>query len=264
MSILFSGDFHANAVNELSSITKDALLKKYGQEKYNCIKYHIILGDGGFMWQGNRKADLFNYKVLAYRPFPVLCVIGNHEPILGMDDVPETDIGIGETVYQINDKPFVAYLKRGKVYTIDGIKFLVLGGALSVDKIDRTPNKSWWEKEYWTEQEERDVFKLLETDNNFDCVISHTGPHHINMRLFESIAFSKEKFYDEVAFLNDEICSKIEFREWWCGHWHQNKYYFDAETKHGYHYLYKATKILEKTDYGLTVHNDKVFEDGRG
>ena len=256
MSILFSGDFHANAVNELSSITKSALLKKYGREKYDDIKYHIILGDGGFMWQYNYRTDLFNYKVLSCRPFPVLCVIGNHEPILGMNDVPETGIGIGETVYQINDEPFVAYLKRGKVYTIDGIKFLVLGGALSVDKAARKPDKTWWEREYWTEQEERDVFKLLETDNKFDCVISHTGPHRINKMLFEDITLSEDKFYDEVAFLNDEICNRIEFREWWCGHWHQNKYYLDTETKHGYQYLYKATKILEKTDYGLTVHNE--------
>jgi len=256
MSILFSGDFHASAVNELSSITKNALLKKYGREKYDSINYHIILGDGGFMWPGNRNTDLFNYKVLARRPFPVLCVIGNHEPILGMSGVPETDIGIGETVYQINGVPFTAYLKRGKVYSIDGIKFLVLGGALSVDRALRKSNKSWWEKEYWTEQEKHDVLKLLDTDNVFDCVISHTGPHHINRHLFECIEQSKEKFLDDTAFLNDEVFNKIKFNEWWCGHWHQNRYYFDRETKHGYQYLYKATKILEKTNYGLTVHNE--------
>ena len=256
MSILFSGDFHANAVNELSSITKDTLLKKYGLEKYRGIKYHIILGDGGFMWPGNHKADLFNYDVMSRRPFPVLCVIGNHEPILGMSDVPETDIGVGETVYQINAEPFVAYLKRGKVYTIDGIKFLVLGGALSIDKAFRKPNKSWWEREYWTVQEERNLFKLLKTENSFDCVISHTGPHHINKMLFEYISFSNEKFFDEVAFLNDEVYNRIKFSEWWCGHWHQNKYYYDTETKQGYQYLYKTTKILEKTDDGLTVYNE--------
>jgi len=68
------------------------------------------------MWPDNQKTDEYNYKVLAGRPFPVLCVIGNHEPILGISGIPETDIGIGETVYQIRDIPFVAYLKRGKVY----------------------------------------------------------------------------------------------------------------------------------------------------
>jgi hypothetical protein len=257
MSILFSGDFHANAINELTNITKKSLIMKYRQERYEKIKYHIILGDGGFMWSHNQNTDRFNYKVLAYRPFPVLCVIGNHDPILGMSDVPEADIGIGETVYQINANPFVAYLKRGKVYTIDGFKFLVLGGALSIDKIDREPNKSWWEKEYWTEQEKRDMFKLLETENTFDCVLSHTGPHHINQELFGNrTTVDPEKFTDEVAFLNDKIYQRIHFHEWWCGHLHQNKYHYDEISFHGYQYLYKSTKILDRLDNKMVVNNE--------
>jgi 3-oxoacid CoA-transferase subunit A len=173
-----------------------------------------------------------------------------------MSDIPEADIGIGETVYKINDDPFVAYLKRGKVYTIDGIKFLVLGGALSVDKMYRKPNETWWALEYWTDQEKLDVFKLLESDNTFDCVISHTGPHRINTTLFGRLMSSPKKFNDEVAFLNDKILNRIEFSEWWCGHWHQNEYYFDAETNHGYQYLYKTTKILDKQNDRLIVHNE--------
>ena len=54
MSILFSGDFHGNAMNELNLIRKDALMEKYGQEKYSSIKCHIILGDGVFMWWKNK------------------------------------------------------------------------------------------------------------------------------------------------------------------------------------------------------------------
>jgi len=256
MSILISGDFHANDESELSVITKKSLIKKFGREKYDNIEYHIILGDGAFMWQNNHKTDLFNYKVLAFRPFPILCVVGNHEPILGMTDLAETDIGIGETVYQIHDDPFTAYLKRGKIYTIDGIKFLVLGGALSNDRTSRKPNKTWWELEYWTEQEKQSVFKLLETDNYFDCVISHTGPNCINKLLFEQIMPHSEKFSDEVAFLNEEIHGRIQFREWWCGHWHQNRYYYDNETGRGYQYLYKTTKILDRVNNKIQVYNE--------
>ena len=145
MSILFSGDFHANAEDELSSITKKVLLKKYQQEKFDSINYHIILGDGGFLWPGNHGTDLFNYKALMNRSFPILCVIGNHEPILGYTSIPEVDIGIGELVDIIQERPFVGYLKRGKVYTIECLKILVLGGALSIDKERRNPNISWWE-----------------------------------------------------------------------------------------------------------------------
>ena len=257
MSILLSGDFHANSVNELSSITKQALLKKYKQERFYDIQYHIILGDGGFLWPGNLKTDLFNYEVLANRPFPILCVIGNHEPMLGMDNLPETDIGIGETVYQIQDKPFIAYLKRGKIYTIDGLTFLVLGGALSIDKAYRKPGVSWWEREYWTAEEKKAVMKLIKTNNVFDCVLSHTGPHYMNYMLFDHLLSEyTKKFHDEVAFLNEEIEKKIQFKEWWAGHWHQDLYHYHAETGRGYQYLYKMTKIIDHVDNNMVVYNE--------
>ena len=257
MAILFSGDFHANACNELSSITKSSLIKKFGQDNFRKINYHIILGDCGFMWLGSQKTDRFNYKSLAFRPFPILCVMGNHEPIYGMNNIPEVDIGLGEPVCQINAVPFTAYLKRGKVYTVDGIKFLVLGGALSVDKDLRTPHKSWWEREYWSEEEKKDLFKLLETENSFDFVISHTGPQHINEKAFkEKLSLYSKDIYDEVAYLNDAVNEKIQFREWWCGHFHQNLYYFDSSNNCGYQYLYKSTKIIEKADNKFTLINE--------
>jgi hypothetical protein len=246
MSILFSGDFHANAVNELNHITKDALLKQFGKVKYNKIKYHIILGDGGFLWPKNRNIDTANYCAFAYRPFPVLCVVGNHEPILGMRDLPETDIGIGETVYQINSTPLVAYLKRGKIYTIDGFKFLVLGGALSIDLDRRIPGISWWKEEYWSDEEKKDIFKLLKKDNSFDYVLAHTGPDSINKKTFSAFMLHSPKFNDEVAELNDKIDEKIVCKQWWCGHWHRDGYYFDDERNRGYQYLYRTPIILGK------------------
>jgi hypothetical protein len=57
----------------------------------------------------NQRTDAYNYKALAYRPFPVLCVIGNHKPILERTDIPEVDIGISETAYQMS--PMVSCLK---------------------------------------------------------------------------------------------------------------------------------------------------------
>jgi hypothetical protein len=182
MSILLSGDFHANSNNELSSITKKTLLKQFGSKAYAAINYHVILGDGGFLWPKNQRTDAYNYKVLAYRPFPVLCVIGNHDPILGRTDMPEVDLGLGETVWQA--APQVFYLKRGKIYLIDGFKFLVLGGALSIDMIFRIPGISWWINEYWSQQEKEAVFALLERENSFDFVLSHTGPHRVNVAVF--------------------------------------------------------------------------------
>ena len=257
MAILFSGDFHANARGELAIITKDSLLYKYDEELYNKIKYHIMLGDCGFMWHDNEEEDEINYKELAKRNFPVLCVMGNHEPVYGRKDLPEIDIGIGEKVIVVNNEnPFVAYLKRGKIYYIDGYKILVLGGALSTDKQERIEGISWWKEEYWSDEEKENLFEVLKTENKFDFVVSHTGPYHINWELAaKGVPNRHGKMYDKVGDLNDAIDKKIKHRAWFCGHWHYD--YFDdallrrTRTRKKYFYIYEHTLLVDENK--LTV-----------
>jgi hypothetical protein len=257
MGILFSGDFHAGLCGEINYITKTALIKKYGEKIYSGIKYHIILGDGGFLWEGNFTNDCFNFRTLDKRRFPVLCVIGNHEPMLGMDNLEETDIGIGEKVIVINrEKPLVAYLKRGKIYNIDGIKMLVLGGALSIDKSSRKPDISWWSEEYWSQDEKENLLKLLKKDNSFDIVISHTGPQWVNKKLFGDRWLEDAKFKDEVAELNDIIEGKIKFKEWFFGHFHEERHFYDNGKKRGFRCMYNDNEVIEKNKYGITAYSE--------
>jgi Icc-related predicted phosphoesterase len=246
MAVLISGDFHANAKGEMEYISENTLLKKYKENIYNKINYHIILGDAGFLWPGNEKSELLIYSELAKRPFPVLCVLGNHDPVLGHPDLPEVDMGIGEKVILVNkEKPFIAYLKRGKIYNIENKKFLVLGGALSIDKFYRIPGISWWEQEYWNDDEKTSVSRLLEKEKNFDYVLSHTGPSRINKSVNNvDIAYLPKK-KDEVSALNEIIDGKITCKQWFCGHWHKDVYYFDKNMKKGYQYLYQQTALLD-------------------
>jgi len=245
MAILLSADFHGNNSNsEFYGVSEKRLKRKYS-DIYNKITYHIILGDGGF--QTPQKGITDYYKSLSRRQFPILSVIGNHEPILGMGDLKEADKKIGDTVYMIKEEfPYIAYLKRGKVYNIDGFKFLVLGGGLSIYK-DKEKKEIKCEQGNWSEQEEQDLFKLLETESTFDYVLSHTGPHRINKILFKKKIDSINEI-DKVALMNDKIDEKIQCIGWWCGHWHENKEYHDEETGRLYNYLDKSltTKILNK------------------
>jgi hypothetical protein len=116
--------------------------------------------------------------------------------------------------------------------------------------------------EYWTEQEKQDLFKLLETADPFPCVLSHTGPHHINKKLFESENPDSEKFTDEVAFLNDEIHDRIKFSYWLCGHWHRDEFYLTdvADYFHEYHYLYRKTAALVLEGDIFKVYTEKQYE----
>jgi 3-oxoacid CoA-transferase subunit A len=244
MSILLSGDFHGNAVGELSILTRKYLRAKYGPQKYQDISCHVILGDGGFLWPGNEKADACNYRAFGARHFPVLSVIGNHEPMLGMT-LPEADIGIGEKVFLVNKKPLVAYLKRGGVYQIEGYKLLVLGGALSIDQEYRLPGRSWWKEEYWSGEEKERLFELLAAGARFDYVLAHTGPDRVNLQLFHQLFPGSSKFTDEVAQLNDVVDSRIDCRGWFCGHWHQDRLFTDRDTGREYRYLYRDVHLLE-------------------
>jgi len=249
MAILFSGDFHANVKGEMEFISENALLNKYKENLYKKINYHIILGDTGFLWPGNEEAEADNYKELAKRPFPVLYVAGNHEPVLGRTDLPEVDIGIGEKAVLVNkEKPFIAYIKRGKIYNIENHKFLVLGGALSIDKIYRTPGKSWWKQEYWSDDEKTAISRLLEKDNNFDYVLSHTGPSRINRAINNLDSEYIPKIKDEVSALNEIIDAKTTCKQWFCGHWHKDIYYYDKNINKGYQYLYQQTALLDGDD----------------
>jgi len=258
MSILLSGDFHDDARGELAFLTREYLLERYNDELFREINYHIILGDSGFLWPGQDQREALILEKLSKRPFPVLCVIGNHEPVLGRPDLPEIDIGIGEKVILANEKnPLLVFLKRGKVYNIENLKFLVLGGALSIDKMFRIPNLSWWEKEYWTEEEKAELFALLEKDNSFDFVLSHTGPNKINKKVFaHNGAAYHMKYHDKVAELNEKIDSRISCRQWFCGHWHQVFYHYDNELKRGYQYLYYETALMRET--GIIAPKDTI------
>jgi len=250
MAILFSADFHGNHTNnEFIEISEKALKKrKYKKNNlYSKINYHIILGDGCFQIPEKGVTDY--YKSLSHRPFPILSVIGNHEPVSDMSKLKEEDKGFGEKVYVIKEEyPYVAYLKKGKVYNIDGFKFLVLGSGLTIIK-DKEKNELLCQQNNWTEQEEQDLFKLLESENNFDYVLSHTGPHRINEILFKENV-DKIKEIDKVALMNDKIDEKIQCLGWWCGHWHRYKEYTDEKNNRQYIYLDKSltTKVLSKED----------------
>jgi hypothetical protein len=222
--ILLSGDFHANSQNELSIIASKHLKKLFGAQLYKTINYHLILGDAGFLWPHNEKTDRYNLSVLNYRPFPILFLPGNHESIYGHDlsEFEKVDMGFGHDVYKIYNNCY--YLQRGFIYNIEGLSFLVLGGALSIDKIHRTEGQSWWPQEYWSYQEEHDCLDRIK-GQHIDYVVSHTGPNHVNEIFFlNNQNIVKNKFTDQVALFNDAVDEQIKFKHWFYGHFHEDVY----------------------------------------
>ena len=127
----------------------------------------------------------------------------------------------GSTVLKVSDNVF--YLKRGEIYTIDEKSFLVLGGAMSDDKAWRKPHESWWEQEEWSEEKKKFCFAKIKENNEFDYVLSHTGPS-AGIALTDDFFCNEENLKqlhrDSNVVLNDKIDSSISYKKWFFGHWH--------------------------------------------
>jgi len=248
MSILVSGSLLSEENKEIRLVTKKALVNGYGAEIFESINFHLIAGETDFLTPYYANTVKSNFDILSRRPFPVLCVMGNHRYAYDISEKREIDIGIGETVYQIQDKSFAAYLKRGKVYNMDGFKFLVLDGSVSFRFKKEQPCITW------TEQEKADLFNLLETDTTFDFVLSQVGPYQINSLVYDLLAPDKER--DEVAFLNDTINEKIVFRKWFCSHYFKDGFWSEKEKDKSYQYLYESTRIIDRVKGRVVYHRE--------
>ncbi len=148
--------------------------------------------------------------------------MGNHDNYDIIEKLPEIEM-FGSKVLKVSDNVF--YLKRGEIYTIDDKRFLVLGGALSDDKVWRKPHESWWEHEEWSEGEKESCFAKIKENNKFDYILSHTGPSAgiaLTDDFFCNEKNLKQLRNDSNVVFNDKIDSTISYKKWFFGHWHSD------------------------------------------
>lgn len=227
--ISFSGDFHYNTVGEIEVFSN---ISNWDSR----IRYHIILGDGGFCW-GNPhwKEDPYSYENFFLKEgnkknIYFLVLFGNHENYSAITSLPQIDpeaIGINsETngkLYKINDRLF--YLQRGHIYTIEGKRSLVLGGANSVDKERRTSYVSWWPEEIWSSKEINEFLRRWGElrNHHFDMILSHTAPSQIIDKILNGPnSFIRQD--DPVSELEQHIIDDLDpsFNRWLFGHFHKD------------------------------------------
>ena len=153
----------------------------------------------------------------------ILFIDGNHENFDLLEQFEE-QIMFGSPVSII--RPNIIHLKRGYVYTIDGCKIFTMGGAISLDKNQRIPGKSWWPQERHTyEEQSRGIDSLIAVNWEVDFVITHTAPKQAEEMLKKGI---KQQYGDSTFQLEDEceiryltfICENLSFEEWHFGHMH--------------------------------------------
>lgn len=207
-NIYVTGDMHGS----FDAISKYLLTLKKND-------WLIVAGDFGIPWTpkghlGHKDEleilQLFSNKLHA-------CFIdGNHEnfDLLKTFPIEETSIG---NVRNVNG---VYQLLRGEIYRINNKTIFTFGGARSIDKAYRTPYVSWWPDEECNHEEIDNAIANLEKVNwTVDYVITHTAPTAFS-DMHPDIIKNKGKCSTQ-AFL-DHIYSKINYKKWYFGHFHDD------------------------------------------
>ena len=126
----------------------------------------ICLGDLGWSWD--------EYHIKTFQPkCEWLSVLGNHENYSIIEKLPVVK-KYGGKCRQLKENVF--YFMNGEMYKIEGKKFFVFGGALSIDKHWRTPYKDWWPQEQPTQGDFEHAIRTLKKHHwKFDYFLTHTG-----------------------------------------------------------------------------------------
>lgn len=171
MRICLAGDIHGNK-NHAKNVFSEACHKN--------ADLIIQVGDYGYGWHltqfkgtgGKVECDFTHFisDLVKETGIPFMWLDGNHENFDHLyetlpDFTPQED-GTFEMA------PGVFYIPRGTRLEFGGVKFLVCGGAVSVDKRMRVPYVSWWAQEALTQE---DVDKCARA-GKVDVLLTHDFP----------------------------------------------------------------------------------------
>ena len=246
--LYITGDTHAD-------------FKRFTKKQRNRLPFELtekdivsICGDFGLLWSRDKTLE-YNLKWMSGLPFKILWVAGNHENYDMLEDYNLEKWHGGNARHILRDK--IIYLERGQVFKIEGKKFFTFGGASSHDvqggildiedpdyyEQRQAANKSglpyrvkrisWWEQELPTEEEMKEGLKNLERVNyQVDYVISHCMSSRAQNKLESHFGGPySTKLYEEDILTKyfDELEDKMNYKRWYCGHYHLN---MDVDEKH--------------------------------
>ena len=213
--VYFTGDTHGDIASFMKRI------RKYPLTSSDTL---IVAGDFGFSWD----ISVTNSWMRLEKPCRVLFCDGNHENYTRMRKMETTSL-YGDIVGVFGNDTY--RLLTGHMYTIEGEKLFVFGGASSIDKDMRTDpgmvalyGKTWWEEEVPSYKTMDEALGTLERNNwTFSWFLTHTTRPEIK----EEILDSTIAFFDPVESMLRAIDEEIEkhdgsYKAWYFGHFHKD------------------------------------------
>lgn len=215
MSIYITGDIHGN----LSGLQKWCQVMEP-----KVTDMIVILGDVALNYYGGRKDYERKRQANTLGP-DIFCIHGNHEMRPADADGYQLIDWHGGKAWNDPRFPNLIFAKDGEIYDLDGKKIIVLGGAYSVDKYWRLANDyAWFPNEQPSEEIKEYAVEHLDSINwRVDAVFSHTCPY--KYRPVEAMlhGFDQSKIDTSTEKWLDQIENRLDYRKWYCGHWHINK-----------------------------------------
>lgn len=242
----YTGDLHGNFdIHKLST-------QSFKEQKILTKKDNLfIAGDFGLIWYSKKSKYYSEEKYwldwLNDRNFTTLVVLGNHENYDLINSGEYKTIPMfGDEVLKIRDSIFV--LKTGHIYLIDGMKYFIFGGGMSIDKHRRIDHVSWWAEEIPSYSEMKlGLDNLAKNNNEIDVIITHAT--HSDM--FESLSFLDlaEKEKDPLVPYLTEVKKTTKYKFWVNGHYHIDKIHQESKTITMYHQIVNHEDLI-KVFYG--------------
>ncbi|WP_373262293.1 metallophosphoesterase [Hungatella hathewayi] len=200
--------------------------------------YMIICGDFGGVWFGDERDDA-RLEFYEEKKYTILFVDGNHENFVALNNYPVSEWH-GGNVHMI--RPNLIHLMRGQLFELDGKTFFTFGGGLSIDKERRYPYISWWPEEEPSFSEINEALDNLDkVGNKVDYILTHAAPESImrnelcQIQPMLKMDCATEKFLDE-------IYQKVDFKMWFCGHYHMDVWIHQCKLQVLYNNIVKLQK----------------------
>lgn len=232
MSIYITGDCHGNF---------DRLLYSQFAQETDKYDYMIVCGDFGGVWDGSLEEEEMLDKLERELPFTLLWVDGNHEGFERLKSYP-VEPWAGGMVQFI--RPHIIHLMRGYEFLIEKKRFWVMGGARSADTVDgildkddpmlaqkiselkmqgrfyyRIKGKDWFPEEMPSEEEKKRGLECLKKNGmKTNYILTHAAPSLL-VDYFSAGRFE----HDELTEYFEELRNTVDFKCWYCGHYHENE-----------------------------------------
>ena len=175
----------------------------------------IICGDWGYLFRNDDSEKVF-LNQLEQKPYTICFVDGNHENFHALNEYPE-EVWNGGKIHRIRKN--IIHLMRGQVFAIEDKKIFTMGGAYSVDRYIRKLNYSYWEEEIPESGEYSEAIHNLDKHNRcVDYIVTHTAPREMILRM----GCRPDPHDMELTGFLEYIMYEVQFRHWYCGHWHRD------------------------------------------